>query len=320
MSLPKILVAEISGKRPGTSKNRPTEKFSIKYDKLIISNNSDGYETDWEIVNVPQDYVDWYKENCKTSDNAWYAPMNRSYAIKYAREHGYDYLVQLDDNITKLEICYVIKEDGNIQRRYRAVNRVDMMNDYIKMLVSVLEHSNAAMSGCQLNGIGTPDDAFLVERYCYSFFALNLKTCPDIFHGDFEDDIEFRLKCAEKKLPVLQISCFRYSKTSQHTSKKDESGNRAAYNAVGIQRGEHMRVLHGDVYSCGHASKSASVTAQTDGRKYFKHKLKPVKVGAMLRNKWELEKQMADVFDKYANPVEDKVIIKCHGYVPNEDN
>lgn len=103
----KVLVVEISGKRPGTSAQRPTEIFKIGYDHLIISNNSDGYETEWPIVMVPEDYAAWYKANVKTSENAWYAPMNRSYAIKYAREHGYDYLVQLDDNIIYLELAYV---------------------------------------------------------------------------------------------------------------------------------------------------------------------------------------------------------------------
>ena len=63
---------------------------------MIISNNSEGYTSTWPIVNVPDDYKQWYVENIKNSENAWYAPMNRSYAIKYAREKGYDYLVQLD--------------------------------------------------------------------------------------------------------------------------------------------------------------------------------------------------------------------------------
>ena len=54
--MPKILVVEISGKRPGGKNNRPTEKLSISYDHLIISNNSEGYETEWEIINVPPDY------------------------------------------------------------------------------------------------------------------------------------------------------------------------------------------------------------------------------------------------------------------------
>ena len=115
----KILVVEISGKRPGDKKKRTTEKFDVSFDHLIISNNSEGYETDWQIVNVPDDFVNWYKENCRTSENAWYAPMNRTYAIKYAREHGYDYLIQLDDNIKFLEICYVTELEDGIRLAYR---------------------------------------------------------------------------------------------------------------------------------------------------------------------------------------------------------
>ena len=76
-----------------------------------------------------------------------------------------------------------------------------------------------------------------------------------------------------------------------------------------------MRILNGDVYSCGFADKTASVKAAKDG-KYFKHRLKPVKVGAMLRDKWELYQQMSDILKKYACPVEDKVLIKKRGCEP----
>lgn len=131
MSRPDVLVVEISGKRPGTSKQRPTEKFEISYDHLIISNNSEGYETDWDIVNVPEDYVEWYKANIKSSDSAWYAPMNRSYAIKYAREHGYKYLIQADDNIVYLELSYMQKLDSGITKRYRKQDRTGMFDGFI---------------------------------------------------------------------------------------------------------------------------------------------------------------------------------------------
>ena len=59
-----VLVVEISGKRPGNFKDRPTEKYKCDYDHLIISNNSEGYETTWDIINVPKDYEEWYKKNC----------------------------------------------------------------------------------------------------------------------------------------------------------------------------------------------------------------------------------------------------------------
>lgn len=66
----KVLIAEISGKRPGTVKERPTEKFKFDWDKVIISNNSDGYDTNWPIINVPEDYQERYKQHAKMSDSA----------------------------------------------------------------------------------------------------------------------------------------------------------------------------------------------------------------------------------------------------------
>ena len=304
----KILVVEISGKRPGGVSARPTEKMEITYDHLIISNNSEGYETEWDIVNVPEDYVEWYKENVRMSETAWYAPMNRSYAIKYAREHGYDYLVQLDDNITALEIVYQIKEDGILHKYRRGGGGQDMVNDFISFMGVVADNTNAAMVGMQLNGSASPHADFLGERYCYSFFLLDLKSCPDIFHGDFEDDIEYRMKCAEMGLPIIKIMPFRYSKKGQ-LSSKDESGNRAAYTKAGLKRGEHMRVLHGDLYSCGYSYKTASTTTKTDGQ-FFKHRVKSFKVGTQTKGTEQINRAFLELLKKYAEPHEDRAIIK----------
>lgn len=304
----RTLVVEISGKRPGDKKARPTEAMNIEYDHLIISNNSDGYLTDWQIVNVPDDYVEWYKKTCKMGETSWYAPMNRSYAIKYAREHGYDYLVQLDDNIQYVEIGYMVTEKNGITKRYRIQDSDKMINDFIDMLVCILENTNAGMSGCGLCGTSVPNNAFLRERYCYSLFALKLSVCPDVFHGDFEDDIEYRLKLAERGLPAVMCAPLRYSKTGQKSSK-DETGNRAAYTAAGLKRGEHMRKIHGDVYTCGYNSKTASVSAKHDGR-YFQHRLKVFKVGVLVKDMDAMKKKFQSICAKYAKPKEDKVIIK----------
>ena len=46
MSNKRVLIAEISGKRAGDSTARPTEMFEFDFDKVIISNNSEGYVTD----------------------------------------------------------------------------------------------------------------------------------------------------------------------------------------------------------------------------------------------------------------------------------
>ena len=303
----KVLVVEISGKRPGTSVQRPTEKFKITHDHLIISNNSDGYETDWPVVMVPPEYAKWYKENVKTSDNAWYAPMNRSYAIKYAREHGYDYLVQLDDNIIYLELAYISDDKDGSVKRYRQQSPTEMMDDFIDMLCTVLDNTNAAIAGCDLRSV-MPTKIFLSERFCYSFFALNLKRCPDIYHGDFEDDIEFRLKCAEMGAPSVMVCPCRYGKTAQNYNK-DETGNRAAYTAAGLKRGEHMRIIHGDVYSCGYGKRTMTVANVKNG-KVFRHKLKPIKLGIMVKDQKAIDDKMRELLKKWTKPQQDKAILK----------
>lgn len=295
-----VLVVEISGKRPGSKKDRPTEKNVCSYERLIISNNSEGYDTDWPIINVPQDYQDWYKANVKTSDSAWYAPMNRSYAIKYAREHGYRYLVQLDDNIKFLEIAYCCKINNHTIKRYRAQSTSEMLDDFIDMMVIVLECTNAGIAGCSLAGVANPDNSYLSERYVYSIFTLDLERVPDFYQGDFEDDVEFRLKLAQMGVPSIQVAPLRYSKTGQQKTK-DLTGCRKAYADVGIKRGDHMRKLYGDLYACGMRGKSNCIRSEAKaGEAYFKHRLAPFKVGVLVKDKCRIDTKMQELFSKWA--------------------
>lgn len=303
-----ILIAEISGKRPGGSNKRPTEKFQTKYDKVIISNNSENYVTDWPIINVPDDYRKWYCDNIKNSENAWYAPMNRSYAIKYAREHGYKYLVQLDDNIVLLEIA-TFTDVGGIKQR-RRIRIKDSFDDFVKMFEVVLDNTNAVMTGCQLAGIGTPESRFLIERFCYSIFCLKLDSCPDVFHGDFEDDIEYRMKCYQMGLPVVQIAPLRYGKTGQQKTK-DLTGCRAEYLKAGLKRGRNMSMLYPEVYSCKMTRYGHSVRSKVDDEAVnFKHTLKPLKVGVIVYDMEPIKKCFSEIIKKNADHKPDKAIIK----------
>lgn len=305
-----VLVVEISGKRPGTDRERPTEKFYIPHDHIIISNNCEGYETNWDIVEVPQDFRDYYVEHYKMHKSAYYAPMNRSYAIKYAREHGYKYCVQLDDNIKRLEIRYRIP--GEIRGLYRTQSGVGMMDDYIEMLCCVLDNTNAGMAGCSGAGFSPPSESmsFLVERYCYSLFAIKLNDCPDYFQGDFEDDIEYRIKLAQMGKPVVQVEPLSYSKTGQRSSK-DESGCRAAYTEAGASRGDHMRVLNGDIYSAGLTSKPNGFSAEVvRGGKFFRHQLTPWKVGIVEKNRNAMNDMMREILTKNAPEIKEKYILR----------
>lgn len=282
---------------------RPTEKFNFDFDKVIISNNSEGYKTDWDIVNVPESYEKWYKDHCKMSDLAYYAPMNRSYAIKYAREHGYDYLVQLDDNIVTFDIKYMYKLDDGTQVSYSTIaktpHKEELPNDMFKYMVEVLQNTNVGMVGMAPDAASVPQDDWLKERYVYSAFMLDLSRVPAYFQGDFEDDIEYRLKLKQIQVPSLEIVPFHYSKTAQdkHNGKEDSSGNREAYIKAGLKRGEHMSKLYGDMYERGYSDRGSG-TKRT-GKVKFRHKVKSFKVGVRCKNIDRLREQMLKIFEKY---------------------
>lgn len=282
---------------------RPTEKFNFDFDKVIISNNSEGYKTDWDIVNVPESYEKWYKDHCKMSDLAYFAPMNRSYAIKYAREHGYDYLVQLDDNILTFDIKYMYKLDDGTQVSYSTIaktpHKEELPNDMFKYMVEVLQNTNVGMVGMAPDAASVPQDDWLRERYVYSAFMLDLSRVPAYFQGDFEDDIEYRLKLKQIQVPSLEIVPFHYSKTAQdkHNGKEDSSGNREAYIKAGLKRGEHMSKLYGDIYQCGYSDRGSGI--KRTGKVKFRHKVKSFKVGVRCKNIDRLRERMLKIFEKY---------------------
>lgn len=288
-----VLITIISGKRPGGAAERPTEKLVTSYRRVYISNNADGYETDIPIIMVPDDYKKYYMANFKNSDNAWQAPMNRSYAIKYAKENGYRYLVQLDDNINKMEIAFL---SGG--RRIRSGSRKDLLDDFIHCLRETLIHTNAAMAGCNLASV-IPDDTLWREGYVYSLFMLDVNRCPETFQGDFEDDIEYRLKCAEMGMPVIQLPFLKYGKVSQRKDKA-LTGCRSEYVKQGKKRGEHMCILNADKYSCSFntRNKRISTNAQHDGYT-FKHKLTAFKLGVIMDDPDAIRRAAIDVLKKY---------------------
>lgn len=299
-----VLIAEISGKRPGTSKERLTEKFNFDWDKVIISNNSEGYETEWPIIDVPEDYQGWYKEHAKMSDSAYYAPMNRSYAIKYARENGYKYLVQLDDNIISFNIRYRI-DDRSYTTLVSTPHIDELPQDMFRYFAKVLDNTNAGIVGMTLAGASIPGSEWLSERYVYSAFMLKLDAIPDYYQGDFEDDIEFRLKLKQMQIPSVMVCPFQYIKTAQGDNK-DLTGNRMAYKDAGLKRGEHMSKLYGDIYSRGWSSRGSGIKRK-EGVKKFRHKIKPFKVGVRIQNLDMLKQEMLNIFAKYATPREDQI-------------
>lgn len=241
------------------------------------------------------------------SESAYYAPMNRSYAIKYAREHGYKYLVQLDDNIISFNIRYAVG-DKSYTTLVSTPNIEELPQDMFRYFKTVLDNTNAGIVGMTLAGASLPSSDWLRERYVYSAFMLKLDSIPDYYQGDFEDDIEFRLKLKEMQIPSLMVCPFQYIKTAQGDNK-DLTGNRKAYKDAGLKRGEHMSKIHGDIYSRGWSSRGSGVKRKR-GVKKFRHKVKPFKVGTRVSNINELKQGILDLFAKYATPRKDVVKYK----------
>ena len=104
----KILLSIISGKRP--DEKRLTEKWllssglSDKYKTILFSNNSEGYNIleGQSLIDIPQDFRDYFEKEHKLDMFGMMAPMSRSYSDKWAIENGYDVNIQLDDNIGSL--------------------------------------------------------------------------------------------------------------------------------------------------------------------------------------------------------------------------
>lgn len=133
----------------------------------------------------------------------------------------------------------------------------------------------------------------------YSAFALDLQRIPDYYQGDFEDDIEFRLKLKQMSVPSVCVCPFRYGKTAQEGTK-DTSGNRQAYVDAGVKRGDHMSKLYGEYYSAGMSSRGSG-TRRKAGMRAFRHRLKPFKVGVKVSDYAYLESRMSELLVKYAN-------------------
>lgn len=108
----------------------------------------------------------------------------------------------------------------------------------------------------------------------------------------------------QKNIPVLQVAPFRYGKIAQNTNK-DTTGNRSAYNKVGVDRGKNMSKLYGEYYKAG-ISQRGSGNYRKQNKRQFRHQLKSYKVGCKV-NEWQkLKNEFKELLEKYATDSEDK--------------
>lgn len=100
-------------------------------------------------------------------------------------------------------------------------------------------------------------------------------------------------------IPCVQVIPLKYGKTGQ-AKNKDLSGCRAEYLKQGVKRGEQMRKLYGNIYSCGMAS-GAKAGRQGKRREQvlFKHRLKPIKCGVIVYNMSAIKNKFKEIISKY---------------------
>ena len=70
-----------------------------------------------------------------------------------------------------------------------------------------------------------------------------------------------------------------------------------------------MRILHGDIYSCGYGKRTMTVANVPSG-KVFRHKLQAFKLGVMIKDQKAIEEKMQQLFEKWAKQQPDKAIVK----------
>lgn len=113
----------------------------------------------------------------------------------------------------------------------------------------------------------------------------------------------------------MQIAPLRYGKTAQAKSKgkkEDATGCRQGYIDAGVHRGDHMRILYGNLYTCGMRNRKNAITAarQDDDSLFFKHQLKPFKVGVRVKHMDEIKRTFHEILRKNYRQEEDKYVIK----------
>lgn len=272
-----ILYVIVSGKRP-KAKDRKTETLQIlaKRKTVIISNNSDGYhDTRYPILDVPQEFRDEFAKYCITKFGGM-VPMNKQFAVEFARARGFRFLAILDDNIL-----------SSPNRWFEQLKPFDHEQDEIAMTERfercarlILRNTNAGVVGAELSNIHLPGayNTLLSEGRPYSYVFLDLEKDLPIQFGDVEEDIIFCDNCWRKNIATVVLRWITYGKTSQGTGVKeqryrDTSGNRSEYDAMTGARGENASKIIG----LAHGMRTTRRATPGKRQYQYKHTLPPVK-------------------------------------------
>ena len=277
----KILLSIISGKRP--DEKRLTEKWllssglSDKYKTILFSNNSEGYNIleGQSLIDIPQDFRDYFEKEHKLDMFGMMAPMSRSYSDKWAIENGYDVNIQLDDNIGSLGLvnCFS-KERINASSKDPETYAI-IFEEFITKACELID-TGVSKVGCELPLPPVRKPQVNFGTYPYSMFATNLHMPVPEFVGSTEDDITDSIRRSQMNMLTAKITYITYAKPSA-VAGKDNTGSRAAYAALDGQkhsRGWVQEKYYPGLYSRGYSS--APTGSSHKDYEVFKHKLKPL--------------------------------------------
>lgn len=239
-----LLVAVITGGRPEL-KQRPTARF---FDQLkaagfknivwiVAERDAHGYERDeHETVVYPDKWAEeyaashWINTTPYEPGTFYGAFVGREYACLEAERRGCWGVLQLDDNIVRLDFG----RGGSAGRQ--TITDAGGMGLVADVLSAVAKSTNGRMVGAQLAAI--PEMQFIVSRpgFPYSCFIERVGEGREHWYGPFEDDITHALQYSSRAEDgtAVVVPTLCYTKES-----KSKTGMRSRYNherAVNLHR------------------------------------------------------------------------------------
>lgn len=241
-----IFVAVITGGRP-TLNQRPVAHLlpaladagvhSIGW--VMSDQHAPEYETDaFEQVIYTRD---WAEEYAATH---WMLPTRpepggflgafpgREWACREAERRGCWAVLQLDDNIKRIDFVRSVKSGVEVARRHGGLGL------FVDLLAGVLLSTNARTAGAQLSSVNPADDLKKMVRpgFPYSLFLEQVGEGREPWYGPFEDDIthSFQYGTRADGATAAVMPVIHYQKET--TSK---TGMRQQYNhtrSVQLQR------------------------------------------------------------------------------------
>lgn len=273
----KVLVAVLGG-RP--LRQAPVMKFLPKsarqkikdlgFGFIVATNNHEAAEDyrqipDIEVVEASDEFKASFRARRKEiKDNL--GAETRELINCYAIEHGYDYSIQLDDNIITVSL---VDSNGHYVDFF---NDSEVMVSVFELFAKLMDHTNAGAIGMKMTSFPPSKSKHMYGvSFPYSFFIQRVD--PNFhFSNSTEDDILMSFYNHTHGKPSITLRCLAYRKTS---NKKDKTGNRKMYDEIMGHRGDYCQSLYPQYYS-----KSLKITnrnctnRKVDLKPRFKHQLR----------------------------------------------